>query len=360
VVSARAPLSHLRAAYPSTVVVPESSLAKTLHRTDLEARQSSFDARKSLIRSNLSLYISRTRLSVRQLPLFVNDALLRKLALYALKAYDNEVKMGKQDPLTPDELAADVGDVLGAAPAALKPKDGRPPPSRVRQAKVVRQADRLDPLTGQGRSKGYGFVELGTHADALRVLRFANANRSVGALLRGWWRDDLASQLAKVEKDTAASKEERDARRARLQAKVAELEAEAERAEARVAKVQAASKGKGAKADDEAVKALEARANRTLMIELSLENAMTVKRREERAEKNRQSSKRKRVRWCVFAWVPRVHSVCRRSQRSRRRRSSRMEKRPSAAMPRSKPRRRQARRTAVSAASLGASARSAR
>ena len=38
----------------------------------------------------------------------------------------------------------------------------------VRQAKIVRQADRVDAVTGKGRSKGYGFLELGAHADALR------------------------------------------------------------------------------------------------------------------------------------------------------------------------------------------------
>jgi len=68
---------------------------------------------------------------------------------------------------------------------------------RVRQTKIVRQADRVDPLTGNGRSKGYGFLELREHADALRVLRWANNNPDVPSLFSEWW----SAELAELKKD---------------------------------------------------------------------------------------------------------------------------------------------------------------
>jgi nucleolar protein 4 len=174
------------------VIFPSWAIAQTLHPADLQARQSSFDARKSLLRSNPSLYISRTRLSVRQIPLYVSDGMMKRLANYAMKEFDKDTKNGNQKALTNEEKSTFILDASGTVLPPTKAERIRGvPPSRVRQAKILRQADRVDPLTGLGRSKGYGFLELGCHADALRVLRWANANRDVGALFRGWWREAL-------------------------------------------------------------------------------------------------------------------------------------------------------------------------
>lgn len=110
-----------------------------------------------------------------------------------MKEFEKEVKLGHQKPLTADEKSTTIIDASGATslPPTSAERIRGVPPSRVRQSKVLRQADRVDPLTGLGRSKGYGFLELGCHADALRVLRWANANKDVGALFRGWWREAL-------------------------------------------------------------------------------------------------------------------------------------------------------------------------
>lgn len=211
----------------------------------MNARQGSFDARKALLRSNPSLYISRTRLSIRQVPLYVSDGMLKRLANYALKEFERDVKAGNQKALTADELRDYVADASGAAPPPSKAERFKGvPPSRVRQSKILRQNDRVDPLTGLGRSKGYGFLELGSHADALRVLRWANANKEVNALFRTWWREALEKMIEKVERGEGAvgkgvQVKEKEERLKRLREKMSELEEEEQLAAGKAAKREA-------------------------------------------------------------------------------------------------------------------------
>lgn len=131
--------------------------------------------------------------------------------MHALREWPKEVKARNRKDLKPEELKVEEEEV---EPVKVK-KDGTViPPARVRQAKVLRQADRLDPLTGLGRSKGYGFLEVRSHADALKVLRYCNANSDIMKLLRTWWQDELKAQIAKEEDET---------RKKRLNEKLSEL-----------------------------------------------------------------------------------------------------------------------------------------
>lgn len=194
-----------------TVIDGESKQADEINKPDLEARTASYEARKALLRTNPSLYVSRVRLSVRQLPLYATDSLLRKIAMHALREWPKEVKARNRKDLKPEELKVEEEEI---EPVKTK-KDGTViPPARVRQAKVLRQADRLDPLTGLGRSKGYGFLEVRSHADALKVLRYCNANSDIMKLLRTWWSDELKAQIEKEEDET---------RKKRLNEKLSEL-----------------------------------------------------------------------------------------------------------------------------------------
>ena len=224
------------------VIFPSWAIAQTLHPADMAARQASFDARKGLLRSNPSLYISRTRLSVRQIPLYVSDGMMKRLANYAMKEFEKEVKLGHQKALTTDEKNNAVLDASGVLPPSKTERIKGVPPSRVRQAKILRQTDRVDPLTGLGRSKGYGFLELGSHADALRVLRWANANKDVGALFRGWWRETLEKLIEKEESaegpksGKGTSAKDRAERAKRLKEKMAELVEEEDNARGKAIK----------------------------------------------------------------------------------------------------------------------------
>lgn len=199
------------------VIFANSYEARGLHPTDLATRQESFDQRKALLRTNPSLYISKTRLAIRQIPLFVTDKMLKALARHALAEWRKQVKRGARKELTSDELGGDEPS---------KPADDKA--GHVKQAKILRQADRVDPLTGSGRSKGYGFLELVSHADALRVLRWANANPTVPALLRTWSLDDLRGTVKKLEegKDDDKGDEQRATRLKKLRERIAEVEAE--------------------------------------------------------------------------------------------------------------------------------------
>ena len=223
--------------------------------------------RRQLLRSNPALYVSRTRLSIRNLPIWVSERGLKRLATHAIRAFEEEVKQGERAPLATDELDDDLSDTL---PTSTDAKEGKKPTGKrsfwkkterktgVRQAKIVRQANRIDPLTGKGRSKGYGFLELERHEDALRVLRWANNNRAGQGLMWAWWREEMGDTVERLERELKANKdlkkEEREEKEARLKKLKARLE-EMHHGEETI------------------------KDGRTLLLEFSIENISVVKRR---------------------------------------------------------------------------------
>ncbi|KAG6901600.1 hypothetical protein C0995_010161 [Termitomyces sp. Mi166 len=196
------------------VILPNTPAAGALSPQEVEQRTASFNARRQLLKSNPSLFISKTRLSVRQIPLFVSERLLKRLAIHAIKAFESEAKKGDRLPLSADELAdiplPEPDQEQESNKSKKKRFMGRQ--TGVKQTKIVRQMERVDPVTCKGRSKGYGFLELNTHADALRVLRWANNNPEVGSLFEEWWKDELKDL---VKQETGKEKKD-DARLARL------------------------------------------------------------------------------------------------------------------------------------------------
>jgi len=254
------------------VIFPNSPAAGSLPEAEVEKRQTSFNARKALLRSNPSLYISKTRLSIRQLPLFVTDRTLKRLAIHAVRTFDDEVKVSDREALS---RAEDTDETVSPALAGKKKKRGeRETP--VVQSKIVRQAEKVDPLTGMGRSRGYGFLEMRSHKDALKVLRWANNNPEVGGLMWSWWRGEMGELLERT-KTTFKAAEERKAGKGdagvgdagrggpdgiakeKETASVEELEQRIKRLEARVAE-----------GDDRSAGGM--RGGKTLMIEFSIEN----------------------------------------------------------------------------------------
>ena len=181
------------------MILLNTPAAETLQPVEVKKRTDSYNARRALLGSNPSLYVSKTRLSIRQIPTYVTERMLKRLATHTIQAFDEEVALGSraglsEEEMTRDEPASD-GDKASNKGKAIR---------RVRQAKIVRQADRVDTLTGKGRSKGYGFLELREHADALRVLRWANNNPNVLSLFSEWWSADLAE--VKKDADPARAK----------------------------------------------------------------------------------------------------------------------------------------------------------
>jgi nucleolar protein 4 len=260
------------------VVFPNSPAAAALPETEVEKRQQAFNARKTLLRSNPSLYISKTRLSVRQLPLFVTDRGLKRLAIYATREFDAEIKAGTREGLTRLE---ESDDTLSPALAGRSKKRGeRPTP--VVQSKVVRQTEKLDPLTGAGRSRGYGFLEMRSHKEALKVLRWANNNAAVGALVWEWWTAELAeikeraeAALVKARAAAASGESAAPAAPGKEKESIEDLEARIKKLNERIAEGDERSAG-------------GMRGGKTLLIEFSVENVQVVRRRVDKISSTRE------------------------------------------------------------------------
>ena len=244
----------------SAVILPNSPAADQLPPTEVEKRTQSFNARRALLRSNPSLFVSRTRLSVRQIPLFVSERMLKRLAIHSIRAFKNEVKEGKREPLSIDELTEPVpaegadedvkmeGEEDSPQQEKGKAKRGAKDRGRntgVKQAKIVCQQDRVDAVTGKGRSKGYGFLELARHADALRVLRWANNSPAVGRLFEEWWKAELEDLVAAEKKKPEGTRDEGRIKRIR----------------------------------EEIEKGVPPKSKGTLIVEFSIENIQVVQRR---------------------------------------------------------------------------------
>ncbi|KAF7727778.1 RNA recognition motif-containing protein [Apophysomyces ossiformis] len=144
------------------VVFPNTPAAETMTPAELQKRQMSFSFRKKQIASNPSMYISKTRLSIRNLPVSVDDAALKQLGLDSIQKFKQQVKADLRTDLTKEEK-----------------EEGWQYRPRVKQAKIIRSKDRIDSATQKPRSKGYGFLEYTTHAHALAALRYLNNNPEI-------------------------------------------------------------------------------------------------------------------------------------------------------------------------------------
>ncbi|ORZ09148.1 hypothetical protein BCR42DRAFT_381797 [Absidia repens] len=141
------------------VIFPNTPAAETITPSELQKRQMSFSQRKKFISGDPSLFISKTRLSIRNLPVKVDEIELRKLGMDSIQKFKEQVKRGIRTDLTKTEK-----------------EEGWQYKPRVKQAKIVRSKDRIDSATQKQRSKGYGFLEFLTHSHALASLRYLNNN----------------------------------------------------------------------------------------------------------------------------------------------------------------------------------------
>ena len=267
--------------------MPNTPSAQFLTPAEVEKRTSSFNARRALLKSNPSLFISKTRLSIRQIPIFVTERMLKRLSVHALKAFEDEVKKGSRVGLTADELASEETAVIDDDDVDEKaqqdtekekkkqkkkkftgPKSSLNTP--IKQTKIVRQLERVDPVTGKGRSKGYGFIEMHKHGDALRLLRWANNNPQVGTLFEEWWGDEL-EMLLKLElgKQKQVGKEGEKEGGGMDEARVKRIKDELE----------SVKSGEGGK---------KRKAKGTLIVEFSIENVQVVQRRKAALERSLQ------------------------------------------------------------------------
>lgn len=155
-------------------VPSDSPVYGTLAQSEIKLREDSAKQRQALIKSNPSLHLSLTRLSVRNIPRSLTSKDLKALAREAVVGFAKDVKKGNRTPLSKEELSRG-GDEMRNADSERKSK-GK---GIVKQAKVVyegREGSKVSEGSGAGRSRGYGFIEYVSHRSALMGLRWLNGH----------------------------------------------------------------------------------------------------------------------------------------------------------------------------------------
>lgn len=267
------------------VPFPSSDFAARLAPSEVEKRLQSFQVRKAQIGANPSLFISKTRLSVRSLPLFVSERMLKRLAIHSIKAFGSEVRAGLREDLDADEKA---DRTVSASIENRKRKPGERPTSVI-QTKVVRQNDRIEALTGIGKSKGYGFLEMKSFNEALKVVRWANGNKDVAKLFGEWWQDDLQTQIDRVATQIQAKTKNMEGKRGEdadsAKAEIEDLDLRKKRLKMKLKELQEGSTG-GDKVERGGM----------LMIEFAIENVVTTKKRADKIKAIKDSAIRRQER----------------------------------------------------------------
>ncbi|PSK37402.1 hypothetical protein B9Z65_2144 [Elsinoe australis] len=152
----------------------DSELWQRMSPTERQLRDASVKQRKTLIESNPSLHLSLTRLSIRNIPRSVTSMDLKQLAREAVVGFATDVKEGKRQRLSKEELSRGGEEMREAERVRRESKKGI-----VKQAKIVfegREGGKVEEKSGAGRSRGYGFIEYHTHRNALMGLRWLNGH----------------------------------------------------------------------------------------------------------------------------------------------------------------------------------------
>lgn len=153
-------------------ITEHSKLAAKLTKSDLEIREKSYKLRVQQLNNNPSLHLSMTRLAIRNLPRAMTAKSLKALGRHAVVQFATEVKEGKRQPLSKEEVIRSVKE-------KERLLDGEEESKRSKKQGVIRQAKIIMEVKGSGeagRSRGYGFLEFRDHKSALMGLRWLNAH----------------------------------------------------------------------------------------------------------------------------------------------------------------------------------------
>lgn len=148
-------------------IAPGSKLSEFISPAEMEIRDKSYKLRKTQLSKNPSLHLSMTRLAIRNIPRSMDEKALKALGRKAVVEFATEVKEKKRQPLTQEEVQRSVHyqDSLG---------DPNKKHGVVKQAKLIQE---VKGSGKDGRSRGYGFLELKNHRNALMALRWLNAHK---------------------------------------------------------------------------------------------------------------------------------------------------------------------------------------
>ena len=163
-------------------ISPQSPFYATLTPSEIKMREESGKQRQALIKSNPTLHISLTRLSVRNIPRHLTSKDLKALAREAVVGFAKDVKEGRRHRLSKKELQRG-SELMRDAEQSRKAK-GR---GIVKQAHIVFEAkdgSKIGEKAGAGKSRGYGFIEYTSHRSALMGLRWLNGFRAGKSMQR--------------------------------------------------------------------------------------------------------------------------------------------------------------------------------
>lgn len=159
---------------PEGTIPTNSPLYKLLTPTEVKLREQSAQQRKKQVQGNPSLHISLTRLAIRNLPRNMDSKEFKQLARQAVVGFASDVREGKRQPLSKEELTRG-----GAEDREAERRRKEKGVGVVKQAKIVYEAKdgkKVDEKSGAGKSRGYGFIEYSSHRWALMGLRWLNGH----------------------------------------------------------------------------------------------------------------------------------------------------------------------------------------
>ncbi|KAJ1565174.1 RNA recognition motif-containing protein, partial [Nowakowskiella sp. JEL0078] len=154
------------------VIFPDTPAAQHIPPSEMSRRMKSFSERKRVLSTNTNLKVSKTRLSIRNLDLKVEDGGLKSAARRAVDSFWAEVKEGKRKGFEKEVL----DEMLENGWKLVNNQMVRNRKPKITSAKVRKDLNRIDKTTGKARSLGYGFIEFQDHADSLACLRWMNNN----------------------------------------------------------------------------------------------------------------------------------------------------------------------------------------
>jgi nucleolar protein 4 len=149
-------------------IFPDTDAAEHLKPEELKRRTDGFAERKRILATNPNLFISKFRLSFRAISKNLTDIELKNTAKHAVIKFWREVERGERAALEREVMEEE--EKMGLETPCSARKIG------IKQAKILKDKDRLDAVTKKPKSKGIGFVEFDSHADALACLRMLNNN----------------------------------------------------------------------------------------------------------------------------------------------------------------------------------------
>lgn len=159
---------------PEGQIPTNSPLHGLLSAAEVKMREDSAKQRKKLIQMNPALHVSLTRLAIRNIPRNIGSKELKALAREAVVGFATDVKQGRRQPLSKEELARGGPEEKEAERIRKEKKKGI-----VKQAKIVfetKEGSKVEEKAGAGKSRGYGFIEYSSHRWALMGLRWLNGH----------------------------------------------------------------------------------------------------------------------------------------------------------------------------------------